>query len=610
MSRALALGLVLVALPALAHEPGQATIEHHVTTEAKPWTHLNVNNDPDSFQFGLVTDNAGGPRDGIFRETMDKLNLMQPEFVMSVGDFIEGYENTVEQLDLQWERFLKDVARLKMPFFFVPGNHDNGKPLWAEVYNRRFGVPYYHFKYKNVLFLCLSSNDAPDNSTGIGEAQIAYVKKTLEENQDVRWTLVFQHKPLWNDEGALGWKEVEALLKGRKVSVFAGHTHNYLSQERDGISFITMATSGGGSQLRGAAFGEFDHFAWITMTDDGPIVANLMLDGVQPADLRTPEMAEELALFRSDKAVTATPILYAEGEFQQGKTTFTATNPSSKPLRFKAVIESQPGVRAEPNTVEAVIPGGATHTVDIAVTADTPLQPGAVRPLVAHWEGNYGSGANTAPITLKGQRRILVDAPMSIPVVESAPAIDGTLDDWKDLPFDVSQPADIYVNVPAWKGPQDGSFTFAVSRDEVFLYVAVKALDNDLCFDGWKYWEDFATVAVDPRGSADQDIRESAFSIMTGPEMDAEQAAEYEIGKKPEGVKTASVKTENGFTTEFAIPLAALDALQAGGWKHVRLNVGVSDFDPSDARDGVTILYWRPQFTSPHSYPEAGLFVK
>ena len=45
----------------------------------------------------------------------------------------------------------------------------------------------------------------------------------------------------------------------------------------------------GGSGLRGPNFGEFDHVVWITMTDAGPIMANLMLDGIWDENVNTEE---------------------------------------------------------------------------------------------------------------------------------------------------------------------------------------------------------------------------------------------------------------------------------------------------------------------------------
>ena len=57
---------------------------------SKPYTHLKFQNDPDNFQFAVISDLAGGNRPGVFPAAVDLLNLLQPEFVMSVGDFIEG----------------------------------------------------------------------------------------------------------------------------------------------------------------------------------------------------------------------------------------------------------------------------------------------------------------------------------------------------------------------------------------------------------------------------------------------------------------------------------------------------------------------------------------
>src|SRR5207237_5175905 len=54
-----------------------------------------------------------------------------------------------------------------------------------------------------------------------------------------------------------------------------------------------LATTGGASKLRGPEYGEFDHLVWVTMKKDGPILANVLLDGILPEDLRSVETAEQ-----------------------------------------------------------------------------------------------------------------------------------------------------------------------------------------------------------------------------------------------------------------------------------------------------------------------------
>ena len=80
----------------------------------------------------------GGYHEGVFDDAAEKLELMQPQFVMSVGDLIDGktYDSIV--LDNQWSEFNLWVDSLSMPFFYVPGNHDISNP-WMELeWNRRY----------------------------------------------------------------------------------------------------------------------------------------------------------------------------------------------------------------------------------------------------------------------------------------------------------------------------------------------------------------------------------------------------------------------------------------------------------------------------------------
>ena len=70
------------------------------------------------------------------------------------------------------------------------------------------------------------------------------------------------------------------MLSSRSYTIFAGHEHEYAKAIRDGHNYYTLATTGGGSELTGLEDGSFDHIMWVTMTDEGPKVVNLMLDGI------------------------------------------------------------------------------------------------------------------------------------------------------------------------------------------------------------------------------------------------------------------------------------------------------------------------------------------
>ena len=92
--------------------------------ERIPVTERPFNDDTSKLQFAIVSDLWGGYREGVFEDAVRKLELLQPQFVMSVGDLIEGktYDSTV--INNEWKQFNAMASSLSLPFFYVPGNHD------------------------------------------------------------------------------------------------------------------------------------------------------------------------------------------------------------------------------------------------------------------------------------------------------------------------------------------------------------------------------------------------------------------------------------------------------------------------------------------------------
>jgi 3',5'-cyclic AMP phosphodiesterase CpdA len=273
---------------------------------ATPWTHQAYADDSIEFQFAIVSDRAANPREGVFKAALAKLELLRPRFVLSVGDFIHAYGEgskplTDEALVRAKRRNVDDALnKLSLPFYRVAGNHDVNNDMSAAIWNELYGPVYYCFAYKDVLFLCLNSQDGPNYRAGIGQEQIAWVEDTLAEHTDTRWVHVLFHQPLWlEDEKRLqqaqgengsvrltGFHEVEKLLEGRDYTVFAGHHHRYGKWIKNGRKYFRLATTGGQSALGGLEAGQFDHVLWVTMTAEGPVVANLLLDGILDEDAK------------------------------------------------------------------------------------------------------------------------------------------------------------------------------------------------------------------------------------------------------------------------------------------------------------------------------------
>jgi len=296
----------------------------------KPWTSEEFLNNPEDFQFAVIGDRTGGAdARGVFNRAMDQLNLLQPEFVINVGDVIEGYTDDREKLNKMWEEAEAMINKLEMPFFYTVGNHDLNNEVMKEVWLERRGADYYHFIYGDVLFLVLNSEDPPnappedlgekietynrlqvedpekakkmldefmakvDESfrlpANFSDEQIAYVKKVLEKNSDVRWTFIFLHQPSWEMPGE-GFLKIEEMLKDRDYTFIAGHMHYYKYEQRNGHDYITVGPAGASMHHEGP--GNVDHVLWITMKDEGPEIAQITLEGLFDRKGRVLEMKE------------------------------------------------------------------------------------------------------------------------------------------------------------------------------------------------------------------------------------------------------------------------------------------------------------------------------
>lgn len=289
-------------------------------TEAKPWTHTEFPAEKENFRFAIIGDRTGGAnQQGTFELAMNQLNLLQPDFVINVGDLIEGYSDEQTELNAEWDEADAILSTLEMPFFRTPGNHDIANHVAQQVWKDRFGATYYHFTYRNALFVVLDTEDPPreappgmkekielynrlqtedpakaeamlaeflsDESVVAGLAQpvefssdqVTFLKNVLKTNEGVRWTFLFMHEPAWEKETG-NFQELAKLLKGRKHTFFAGHLHYYDYDNIDGVEHITMGPAGASFHHEGP--GNVDHVTWVTMTENGPEIANIALKGV------------------------------------------------------------------------------------------------------------------------------------------------------------------------------------------------------------------------------------------------------------------------------------------------------------------------------------------
>ena len=114
--------LLLVLTGCTTQQPER--FSHDVVTTETPWTHQSFDANADGFTFAIVSDLWGGYRDGIFDVAAVQVNQLRPEFVLSVGDLIDGGSEERSRLHQEWDVFDGLAAKINAPFFFAGGNHD------------------------------------------------------------------------------------------------------------------------------------------------------------------------------------------------------------------------------------------------------------------------------------------------------------------------------------------------------------------------------------------------------------------------------------------------------------------------------------------------------
>ena len=241
---------------------------------------------------------------------------------MSIGDLIDGGTEDLSILKKEWDSFDNRASKLDIPFFYLGGNHDLTNPIMREFWKQRFGPRYYHFVYEDVLFLMIDSEDFEEERmkeiyharakalkiingviegkytdseyyhmlerrTGaMSNSQFEYYKQVLDKYQNVRWTFVLMHKPMWTREDEKGFGRLENLLKDRPYTVINGHVHSFSHRIKNNRDYIILGTTGGAQKEGDSA--AFDHFTLVRMAKEKPIITHLKMSGILDETGRIP----------------------------------------------------------------------------------------------------------------------------------------------------------------------------------------------------------------------------------------------------------------------------------------------------------------------------------
>ena len=196
-----------------------------------------------------------------FEQAVEQINDLKPDFVVICGDLVAKANED------SFADFNKIKAKLTVPAYCVPGNHDFPKQITAEsleFYRKLIGEDYYSFEHKGHVFVMVNTQLWKTRLAGESEKHDTWFNKTLATTTKKKARIfVVGHHPLFIEEPGedethfnLPVTKRETLLDlfetNGVVAVVTGHTHRPIINTHEGIQLVSGEAS---SRCKDKAFG-------------------------------------------------------------------------------------------------------------------------------------------------------------------------------------------------------------------------------------------------------------------------------------------------------------------------------------------------------------------
>jgi predicted phosphodiesterase len=203
-----------------------------------------------NFRFCILGDRTGDAQPGVYERVWHALDSLHPDFVINVGDTIQGGNDATAEAE--WDALRPLWERYKYPQYFTPGNHDIWSTASRKVYEKETGRPaHYGFDYQDAHFTVLDNSQTEDLSDG----EMEFLARDLEAHKDRDPKFVLFHKPFWLIPVEFQSSQFPFHQLARKYGVryvISGHGHQFVHLVEDGIVYLEAGSSGG--KLKGEGF--------------------------------------------------------------------------------------------------------------------------------------------------------------------------------------------------------------------------------------------------------------------------------------------------------------------------------------------------------------------